>query len=261
MSRSLIGGLLRGGTALDSICVVEPNMQARESMHSDFGIAVFDAARAAPVGVEAIVLAVKPQVLKSVCVSLRSTMGMPKPLIISIAAGIRIAQIESWLGGATPIIRCMPNTPALIGAGASALYATSMVSTDQRALAQNLFDAVGISRWLDDEALIDTVTALSGSGPAYFFLFAEALEAAAVVQGLPRDIARALVAQTFYGAGRMLIEADVPAATLRARVTSPNGTTQAALESFATNDLSRIVAQAVSAATQRGVAMSRQFDD
>jgi len=157
-------------------------------------------------------------------------------------------------------VRCMPNTPALIGAGATGLCANSRVSPAQKAQAQHILDTAGITRWIDDEALMDTVTALSGSGPAYFFALVEALEAAAVAQGLPRDTARALAAQTCLGAGRMLVEGGEDPALLRQRVTSPNGTTQAALESFAADGLPRIVAHAVAAATRRGVELAAQLD-
>jgi pyrroline-5-carboxylate reductase len=154
----------------------------------------------------------------------------------------------------------MPNTPALIGAGATGLCANARVSPAQKAQAQHMLDAVGITRWVADESLIDTVTALSGSGPAYFFALVEALEAAAVAQGLPRDTARALATQTCLGAGRMLVEGGEDPAVLRQRVTSPNGTTQAALESFAASGLQRIVADAVAAATQRGVELAASLD-
>jgi len=157
-------------------------------------------------------------------------------------------------------VRVMPNTPALIGAGASGLCANAQVGAAQRALAQNILDAAGISEWIADETLMDTVTALSGSGPAYFFLLVEALEDAAVAQGMPREAARALATQTCLGAGRMLRESGEAPATLRQRVTSPNGTTQAALESFDADGLRAIVARAVAAATQRGQDLSAQFD-
>ena len=154
----------------------------------------------------------------------------------------------------------MPNTPALIGAGATGLCANNRVSPAQKAQAQHILDAAGITRWIDDEALMDTVTALSGSGPAYFFALVEALEAAAVAQGLPRSTARALAAQTCLGAGRMLVEGGEDPAILRQRVTSPHGTTQAALESFGTDGLPHIVARAVAAATRRGAELAAELD-
>lgn len=260
MARSLIGGLVHAGASGGQISVAEPNEELRAALGRDFGIAAYaqgaDAARDAQV----IVLAVKPQVMKPVCEALREIAQKTRPLIVSIAAGIRIEQMDRWLGGGQAIVRVMPNTPALIGAGASGLCANAQVGAAQRALAQNILDAAGISEWIADETLMDTVTALSGSGPAYFFLLVEALEDAAVAQGMPREAARALATQTCLGAGRMLRESGEAPATLRQRVTSPNGTTQAALESFDADGLRAIVARAVAAATQRGQDLSAQFD-
>jgi pyrroline-5-carboxylate reductase len=260
MARSLIGGLIATGFAKDKIAVAEPNADLREKLANDFSVAAhasnIDAARDADV----LVLAVKPQMMKTVCIGLRDVVQSRKPLVISIAAGITIDQMEAWLGGNVAIVRCMPNTPALIGAGATGLCANARVTREQRLLAKNILDATGISRWLDNENLMDTVTALSGSGPAYFFLLVEALEEAAVAQGLPRDVARDLATQTCFGAGKMLAESDVDAAELRRRVTSPAGTTQAALESFSTDDFRAVVARAVAAATKRGGELSAQMD-
>ena len=222
----------------------------RESLARDFSIAAHASNTEAARDANVIVLAVKPQVMKQVCADLRETVQSTHALIVSIAAGITIDQLDRWLGGNVAIVRCMPNTPALIGAGATGLCANARVTSEQRALAQRVVDAVGLSRWIDDESSMDTVTALSGSGPAYFFLLVEALENAAAAQGLPRETARELAAQTCLGAGRMLRESDVDAAELRRRVTSPNGTTQAALESFAADGFADIVARAVAAATQ-----------
>ncbi len=207
-----------------------------------------------------ILLAVKPQVMPSIHADLCDLLQRHRPLLISIAAGVRLDQLERWFGSGLPIVRCMPNTPALIGVGATGLCANHRVSPAQKARAQHILDAAGITRWINDEALMDTVTALSGSGPAYFFALVEALEAAAVAQGLPRDTARALAAQTCLGAGRMLVEGGEDPAVLRQRVTSPHGTTQAALESFAADGLPHVVARAVAAATQRGVELAAELD-
>ncbi len=261
MARSLIGGLVRAGGRGAQMTVAEPNAELRTALAHDFGVTAHaqgvDAARDARV----VVLAVKPQVMQPVCESLHECAQATKPLIVSIAAGIRIEQIDRWLGGGQAIVRAMPNMPALIGAGASGLYANALVSSKQRELAQHILAAAGTSEWIADEALMDTVTALSGSGPAYFFLLVEALEEAAIAQGLPREAARALATQTCLGAGRMLRESGEAPATLRQRVTSPNGTTQAAVESFEASDLRAIVARAVAAATKRGQELSAQFDN
>jgi pyrroline-5-carboxylate reductase len=260
MARSLIGGLIGSGTPVGSIAVSEPNTELRTALVRDFGIAAHadnaDAARSADV----IVLAVKPQVMKTVCAGLREIAQSRRPLIVSIAAGIRIDQLDAWLGGGMAIVRCMPNTPALIGAGAAGLCANTACTPSQRELAQTILSAAGLTAWIADETLLDTVTALSGSGPAYFFLLVEALEDAAVAQGLPRETARALASQTCLGAGRMLREDGAAPAELRRRVTSPNGTTQAALESFARDDFANIVSRAVAAATRRGAELSAELD-
>ena len=260
MARSLIGGLLKTGAIAADIRVAEPLAEARHALGREFGVACYAEHRLAAAEAEVIVLAVKPQVMPALQVELRDTLQRNRPLLISIAAGVRLDQLERWFGASLAIVRCMPNTPALIGAGATGLCANGRVSPPQKAQAQHILDAVGITRWIDDEALMDTVTALSGSGPAYFFALVEAMEAAAVAQGLPRDVGRALAAQTCLGAGRMLVEGGEDPAVLRQRVTSPNGTTQAALESFAADGLPRTVARAVAAATERGAAMAAALD-
>ncbi len=260
MARSLIGGLVHAGTAAAQIDVAEPNADLRTALAHDFGVGVHTQGADAARNADAIMLAVKPQVMKAVCAELRGVAQQRKPVIVSIAAGMRLDQIDAWLGGGMAIVRCMPNTPALIGAGASGLCANTNAHAAQRKMAQSILDAAGVSVWIDDEALMDTVTALSGSGPAYFFLLVEALEDAAVAQGLPRAAARTLATQTCLGAGRMLREDGAAPEVLRQRVTSPNGTTQAALESFAASRLREVVAAAVAAATKRGQELSAQLD-
>ncbi|MHB8448488.1 MAG: pyrroline-5-carboxylate reductase [Rudaea sp.] len=261
MARSLIGGLIRNSAPIASIVVSEPNADLRAALARDFSVATHQDNRAAAESADVLVLAVKPQVMKTVCAGLREIVHARKPLIVSIAAGIRVDQLDAWLGGNLAIVRCMPNTPALIGAGAAGLCANAACSTAQRDLAQSILSAAGLAVWIDDEAQMDTVTALSGSGPAYFFLLAEALIDAAVAQGLPREAARELATQTCLGAGRMLREDGAAPAELRRRVTSPNGTTQAALESFAASGFDEIVARAVAAATVRGRELSDQLGD
>jgi len=260
MARSLIGGLLKTGMAANCLSVAEPLAEARQTLGRDFGVASYADSQLAVAEAEVVVLAVKPQIMPTLHASLHDTLQRQRPLLISIAAGVRLRQLERWFGAGLAIVRCMPNTPALIGAGATALCANDRVGPAQKAQAQHVLDAVGITRWVDDERLMDTVTALSGSGPAYFFALVEHLVAAAMAQGLPRDIARALAAQTCLGAGRMLTESGDDPAVLRQRVTSPHGTTQAALESFSADDLPRIVARAVAAATRRGEEMSANLD-
>jgi pyrroline-5-carboxylate reductase len=256
MARSLIGALIRGGVAASSIAVAEPDATARDALARDFGIAAHADNAEAVRGAATIVLAVKPQVLEAVCAGLGRALGDAKPLIVSIAAGIRIEQIERWIGLALPVVRAMPNTPALIGAGATGLIANARASVDDRARAEAMLGAAGRTAWIEREELMDTVTALSGSGPAYFFLLVEALEDAAAAQGLPRETARMLASQTCLGAGRMLAESGEAPSTLRERVTSPGGTTAAALGAFDAGGLRKLVATAVAAATERGRELS-----
>jgi pyrroline-5-carboxylate reductase len=259
MARSLIGALVRGGTPSQAISVAEPNAELRALLARDFGVAVHETALAAAGGGGVFVLAVQPQVMKAVCAELAAGVAPARPLVISIAAGIRTTQLADWLGGELPIVRSMPNTPALIGAGATGMIANDATSAAQREQAQAILGAAGTTVWIDDEDLMDTVTALSGSGPAYFFLLVEALEDAAVAQGMPRATARALATQTCFGAGRMLAEDGEPPTVLRERVTSPGGTTAAALEAFAHGNLRALVAGAVAAATERGRELSEKY--
>ena len=261
MARSLIGGLLKTGIPALSISVAEPKAEARQELGRDFGVACYGENRLAAAEAQVLVLAVKPQIMPSIHAELLDTLQRQRPLLISIAAGVHIDQLERWFGHTLPIVRCMPNTPALIGAGATGLFANRRVSPEQRAQAQHIMDAVGLTRWLDDEALMDTVTAISGSSPAYFFALVEALEDAAFAQGMPRDVARALAAQACLGAGRMLTESGEDPGVLRQRVTSPHGTTQAALESFASDHFHHMVARAVAAATHRGTELAASLDD
>jgi pyrroline-5-carboxylate reductase len=258
MARSLIGGLIRTGTPAARLRVGEPNAELAAALTRDFGVAAGADNAAAANAAATWVLAVKPQVMKTVCVPLRDIAQARKPLVISVAAGIRAGQIEEWLGGNLAVVRCMPNTPALIGAGATGLFANPRVAAGQHETAARVLGTEGLTVWIEDEALMDTVTALSGSGPAYFFLLVEALEEAAVAQGLARETARALAVQTCVGAGRMLIENGAAPAELRQRVTSPQGTTQAAIDSFSADRFGEIVARAVAAATRRGREMSDQ---
>jgi pyrroline-5-carboxylate reductase len=260
MSRSLIGALIGHGADAATLAVAEPRAEARDELARDFGVRTFADNADAVAGAGCVVLAVKPQMMRGVCEHLAEPLRETRPLLISIAAGVRIEQLERWLGAHLAIVRCMPNTPALIGAGAAGLCANARVGAAQRALAERILNAAGIARWIEDESHMDVVTALSGSGPAYFFLLAEMMEDAAVELGLPRATARALAVQTCLGAGRMLAEGNESAATLRARVTSPQGTTQAALDAFAQGNLRELVRRAMTAATRRGGELSAMLD-
>lgn len=260
MATALIAGMICHGAQPGGIAVSEPRAEALQELSREYGVATYTDNLDAAEGAAILVLAVKPQMLAEVCRNLRPAVQKYRPLVISIAAGIRVHQIERWLDAALPVVRCMPNTPAMVSAGATALYANARVSAPQRAEAQHVLDAAGLTVWVPDEEQLDIVTALSGSGPAYFFLLVEALENAAYDQGLSRETARALAAQTAFGAGRMLVESGESAATLRQRVTSPNGTTQAALDSFRADHFPAIVARAVDAARRRGRQLSEDME-
>ncbi len=260
MARSLIGAQRARGVPPAAIRVAEPRAEARKALEREFSVATFADNAEAVAGADCVLLAVKPQMMRAVCAGLIEPLRDAHPLVISIAAGIRIGQLERMLGTHHAIVRCMPNTPALVGAGASGLCANRNVDPGQRVLAENILDAAGIVCWIDDEAQMDTVTALSGSGPAYFFLMVEAMEDAAVELGLPRDRARALAAQTCLGAGHMLADDDETAAELRKRVTSPHGTTAAALDTFEQGGFRSLVKAALAAAQARGAEMSAELD-
>ena len=261
MARSLIGGLVARGRSAADVRVAEPVPALREALQGDFGVACFDHAEAAADGAAVWVLAVKPQVMREVCAGLAPLARAQRPVVVSIAAGITAAQLSRWLDSPDlAIVRAMPNTPALLGAGITGLYANAHVDATQRAQASTLLEAVGPTVWIDDEHQMDAVTAVSGSGPAYVFLLAEAMQAAGVAQGLTAEAARALVQQTLLGAATMLTRLDEPADVLRARVTSPGGTTQAAIETFEAGGFRDLVARAIAAATERGRQLSAAND-
>ncbi|WP_119718812.1 pyrroline-5-carboxylate reductase [Cognatilysobacter tabacisoli] len=260
MARSLIGGLVARGTLASTLRVAEPVAELREALARDFGVGTHAHARDAADGAGLWLMAVKPQVMRTVCADLQTLAQAQRPVVVSIAAGITTDQLARWLGGDLAVVRAMPNTPALLGAGVTGLFANARVDGAQRAGADALLAAVGPTVWIDDEALMDAVTAVSGSGPAYVFLLAEAMQAAGVAQGLDPAAARALVQQTLLGAARMLVEQGEPADVLRARVTSPGGTTQAAIETFEAGGLRALVDRAIDAATRRGRALSAAND-
>ena len=260
MARSLIAGLIRQGMPAAHIHVAEPVAELREALAADFGVQTHDNATDAAAQGDTWLLAVKPQVLRDVCQSLQGLAQAQKPLVISIAAGITSPQLQRWLGGSLPVVRAMPNTPALLGAGVTGLYATPAVDAQQHAQAERVLASAGRTVWIDDEAQMDSVTAVSGSGPAYVFLLAEAMEAAGIAQGLPAEAARTLVVQTLLGASRMLDEAGESPAELRRRVTSPNGTTQAAIENFQAGGFEALVEKALRAAQVRGQELSAAND-
>jgi pyrroline-5-carboxylate reductase len=260
MASALIGGLIADGTAKDSIIASDPNTDQRSHLHDSYGICTVDNNAEAISDADVVVLAVKPQLLQQVCNELSSHLKDKHCLIVSIAAGIRCSTMSKWLNSDLPIVRCMPNTPAMLQVGATGLFATSNVSNEQRDQAERILRAVGITLWVNEESDIDSVTAVSGSGPAYYFLMMEAMQAAAEKLGLPAETAKLLTLQTALGAARMALESQDDPATLRQKVTSPGGTTEQAILSFEANGLRDIFEQAMTAARDRSISLSEQLD-
>ncbi len=259
MATSIIGGLIEQGMPLDKLRAADPFPESRQRLQETCHIATFADNNEAIAGADVVILAVKPQVMTEVLADIREAVAAQHALVISIAAGITIASMEAGLGENTPVVRCMPNTPALLQAGASALYANSNARADQAKAAEQILAAVGSVSWVDAEDKLDAVTALSGSGPAYFFLFMEAMIDAGEKLGLDRGTSEQLAMQTGLGACRMAIEGDVDLVALRRRVTSPGGTTQAALESFEAHNLRGIIETAMTAALDRAQEMARDM--
>lgn len=261
MGGALIRGLIARGLAPQNISVGEAVQARRIQLADELGVHVTADNREAATGADVVVLAVKPQDMPTTIQGLAETLSQRKPLVLSIAAGIRVADIARWCGAGVPVVRAMPNRPALNGVGASAIYAAPDLGAQHRKLAEDVLGAAGTTVWVPDEALLDVVTALSGSGPAYFFLLAELMTDAAVQLGMPREAALELAIQTLYGSGRMARESDGDLARLRAEVTSKGGTTEAAVRSFEAANLRGIVAAALSAATERGRELARAFGE
>lgn len=259
MAASLVGGLVRQGCAPVRITVTDPRPEQLQAIAEKFGVCVTADNDQAARHAELLVFAVKPQVFRQAALPLAEAVRVGQPLVISIAAGIAERDIRRWLGEGTAIVRAMPNTASLLGAGAAALYANPAVTPAQRQLTEAVLGAVGLVLWLDDESLLDAVTALSASGLAYYFLLTELMEDAGRKLDLPADAARRLTQQTLAGAARMAAESGDDAATLRQKVTSPGGTTAAALKVFDSADLRTIVLRALTAARDRGRQLSLEF--
>jgi pyrroline-5-carboxylate reductase len=249
MANALVGGLIARGFDRASISVLEVSPAARERI-ARHGVRVSTAPDAGIGEADTLVLAVKPQDLRASLASLASR--VKGKLVVSIAAGIRVEALSRWLGGHRRIVRCMPNTPALVGAGITGLYAPAEVGNEDREKAETILRAVGDVVWLGEERLIDPVTAVSASGPAYVFWFIEQLAAFAEASGIPREEALRLAKHCVFGAGKLALESEVPPAELRRGVTSKGGTTEAALNVFAEEKLAERFARALDAATRRG---------
>lgn len=259
MASSIIGGLISSGHPASAISAADPFPASLEKLKAAWPIHVHSDNADAVQSADVVILAVKPQVMAEATESIAAAVQSNNALVISIAAGITVAAMEARLGSTAAVVRCMPNTPALLGEGASGLFANSNTSGEQRSFAERILSAVGVTCWVNTEAELDAITALSGSGPAYFFLFTEAMIDAGVALGLERDTATTLALQTGLGAARMGIESDVDLQELRRRVTSPAGTTERAIESFEANNLRDIIATAMQAATARAEEMAREL--
>ena len=256
MARSLIVGLLQDKANV-ALRVADPDQQQPDAIRKHWPdvLTTTDNLEAMQ-GADVVVLAVKPQIMSDVAASLNALAQRSRPLFVSIAAGIREAALNRWLGGNHAIVRCMPNTPALVQAGATGLYANPQVSEQQRSMAESILRAVGITLWFDDEAKLDAVTAISGSGPAYFFLVMEAMQAAAEQLGIRAEDAQLLIVQTALGAAKLALESGDLPAELRQKVTSKGGTTEAALNVLTDGGLHDLFAKALQAAESRSKALA-----
>jgi len=258
MASSLAGGLIAKGYQANAITMTDLNQDTLEANHKALGVNIstdnIDACQNANV----IVLAVKPQVMEQVVSPLKDIVEQNKPVIVSIAAGITLNNLQTWLSHDTPLVRCMPNTPALVQAGACGLFANQQVNQTQRALALSILSAVGLALWVESEDQIDAVTALSGSGPAYYFLVMEAMINAGKTLGLSEDTAKQLTLQTALGAAQMALDSDVDASELRKRVTSPGGTTEKAIGILQQRQLEDTFAQALKGAYDRSKELASQ---
>lgn len=254
MAGSLIRGILQQGCPPANVTATDIDAKKLEVLNAECGINTGGPDRLTDCSV--IVLAVKPQVMQRVCSSLPASRTLP--LYISVAAGITLDQLGKWLGEDTAIVRCMPNTPALVGQGASGMHAGTGVSAAQKELAADIMGSVGLSLWMPQESDLDLVTAVSGSGPAYFFLFMEAMEQAARDLGMPEETAHALVLQTASGAAELARQSEVGVEELRRRVTSPGGTTERAIASLEENGIRQLLKQALVAARDRSIELARE---
>jgi len=248
MGRALVSSWLRSGVRSEDITVADVSEEARAGLAREFGVKATAAAIDALDGAAVAVLAVKPQDMAGTLAPLRAALVAQNPLVISIAAGIRLADLGIWCGENAAVVRAMPNRPALVGAGATGVFAPDTVSAESRALAEIVLRPTGIVVWVEREDALDAVTALSGSGPAYFFLLAEAMVDSARALGLPADAARQLALATLHGAGMLAAQSDADLALLRAEVTSKGGTTETAVRVMQEQGLGAIVAQAMAAA-------------
>lgn len=258
MAGALVGGMAQAGYPMENVWVVEPDSNKHGALREHAGLNVTDQSDQAD-DAAVIVLAVKPQILQSVSRSFATKVQKNKALVVSIAAGIRANDLSRWLGGNVAIVRAMPNTPAMVQTGATALLANEHCDKEHRQLAEMILRAAGLTVWVNNEAQMDAVTAVSGSGPAYYFMFMEAMCAAGAQLGLDSETSRLLTVQTALGAAKMALESSDDLSTLRANVTSPNGTTYEAIQSFEANGLRDVVEKAMQACAARSEDLAREL--
>ncbi|WP_415890003.1 pyrroline-5-carboxylate reductase [Neptuniibacter sp. SY11_33] len=258
MARAIIGGLISNGYPAEKIWASEPEAERLVDLKEQ-GLRTTTNNNEAVQAADVVVLAVKPQILKTVTVSIADSVQSSQPLIVSVAAGIMTPSIDKWLGGNSAIVRCMPNTPALVKTGASGLYANAKVSAEQRQQSETVLSATGITLWVDEESQLDAVTAVSGSGPAYYFLVMESMITAGEKLGLSKETATQLTLQTALGAAKMAKESEFDPAELRRRVTSPNGTTEQAIKCFIGGELPELFDDAMKACNDRSVELAEEL--
>lgn len=251
MASSLISGLISDGFPKQQLWASDVLTDQLNKLSQQYGIHTMTDNQHAAEQADVIVLALKPQMVAQVVKELSAVIKPQCHLVICLAAGVRLVDLHRWFGADVPIVRCMPNTPALVGSGATALFANTFVSDDQQALAESILRAVGVVVWLNQESDIDLVTALSGSGPAYFFLIMQVLEEAAISHGLDQKIARLLILQTALGAAQLAMQSDLTVTELIQQVTSPNGTTERALQVLEAGKIHQLFEQAFNAAKKR----------
>ena len=259
MASAIFGGMVHSGYPADAITATATRDATLAPLAERLGIHTTTDNLAAIEHADVVVLSVKPQIMRQVCETLRESVQKRRPLIVSVAAGLSAETLEQGRGGGLAVVRCMPNTPSLVGAGASGLYANPRVSDEQRALVGELMTSVGIIEWVEDEALLEAVTAVSGSAPAYFFLMFEAMEEAAVKLGLSAESARRLAMQTAYGAASMAMQSDRDPGELKRNVMSPGGTTERAIEYLEQAGLRQALDGAMQACAKRAQEMSAEL--
>lgn len=261
MASAIIGGMLENGYQGGDIWVSAPDDNHLQAIRKRFGVSVTTDNRYCAQQSDIIVLAVKPQVMADVCRDIAPMVQNTRPLVVSIAAGLTADTIDQWLGGGLPLVRVMPNTPSLVGKGAAGLFANDRVTEEQKGMVQSVFESIGSALWVDDENLLHAVTALSGSGPAYFFLMLEALESAATEAGIAPETARELAIQTMTGAAEMAGRSEHDPGQLKRNVMSPGGTTEQAINTFEEGGLRELVKKAYGAAFTRSGEMAKELAD